>query len=106
MNVVSLMRFLGEIEGLKCYWAEPGKFAEPGFYFWDGHENIRVPLVGVSKMLRAITFYAKHEHWMTLTDDADALHKVLVANGNTESCEGWAMAEMALEAAVVQGAKV
>jgi hypothetical protein len=44
MPVGAKMQFLGEIGGKKCYWAAPGIFVQPGFYFWDGKENVHVPI--------------------------------------------------------------
>jgi hypothetical protein len=38
------MQYLGEIEGQKCYWAEPGHFERPGFWYWDGYRNLHVPI--------------------------------------------------------------
>lgn len=38
------MQSLGEIDGRQCFWAAPGQFARPGFYYWDGTRNVRVPL--------------------------------------------------------------
>ncbi len=38
------MTFLGKVEGVNYYWAEPGKFEEPGIYYWDEHraKNVRL----------------------------------------------------------------
>lgn len=44
MPVEAAMQFLGELDGKKCYWAKPGEFVQPGFYFWDGQSNVHVPL--------------------------------------------------------------
>lgn len=44
MSAQSPMEFVGEIDGKKVYWAEPGKFAKPGIYFWDGEQNVHVPM--------------------------------------------------------------
>lgn len=44
MNTQAEMQFVGEIDGKKVYWAEPGKFSKPGIYFWDGQQNIHVPM--------------------------------------------------------------
>ncbi|WP_193188847.1 hypothetical protein [Nisaea sediminum] len=30
------MKHLGIIDGVACYWAEPGKFEKPGIHYWDG----------------------------------------------------------------------
>lgn len=49
-----------------------------------------------SAMRKALEFYARHEHWMTLGEQPGSQHKILVANGDTDSVEGWAMAEKAL----------
>ena len=38
------MQPLGSIGGKPCYFAEEGRFAKPGFYYWDGTENVHVPL--------------------------------------------------------------
>ena len=38
----ALMKLLGEVGGLKWYWAEPGSFLVPGVYYWDGKENVHV----------------------------------------------------------------
>lgn len=34
------MQFLGSCDGVNWYWAEPGKFENPGVYFWNGKENV------------------------------------------------------------------
>lgn len=39
------MKYLGKLDGKSCYWAEPGHFTMPGFYFWDGKDNVHVPLL-------------------------------------------------------------
>lgn len=44
MTTDALMQFLGEIDGKPCFWAEPGHFERPGFYYWDGTNNVHVPL--------------------------------------------------------------
>lgn len=44
MTVDAQMQFLGEIDGKRCYWAAPGRFVAPGFYYWDGQSNVHVPL--------------------------------------------------------------
>ena len=44
MNADAAMQFIGEIDGKKCYWAAPGHFVRPGFYYWDGRTNVHVPL--------------------------------------------------------------
>lgn len=44
MNVQAAMQFLGEHDGVKWYWAEPGHFINPGVYYWDGEKNVRVDL--------------------------------------------------------------
>ena len=44
MNTSAAMKHLGEIDGKNCYWAEPGRFDVPGFYFWDGERNVHLPL--------------------------------------------------------------
>lgn len=36
------MALLGETNGVKWYWAEPGEFEAPGVYYWDGKENVLV----------------------------------------------------------------
>ncbi len=47
------------------------------------------------KAEKALRFYAKHEHWMALTDRAD-FRTELVAIGDTSDANGWSMAEAAL----------
>ena len=44
MPVAAAMQFLGELDGKKCYWAAAGQFEKPGFYYWDGRENVHVPI--------------------------------------------------------------
>ena len=44
MTVEAAMKYLGELDGKKCYWAAPDTFTTPGFYYWDGESNIHVPL--------------------------------------------------------------
>lgn len=44
----------------------------------------------------ALGFYARHEHWMALTSDADALRTVLVAMQGAGEQHGWRVAEDAL----------
>lgn len=94
MNAAAPMQHLGELNGKPCYWAEPGRFTKPGFYFWDGKKNVHVPLEAV----KALEFYARHEHWMALAGDADEPQKLLIANGDTDATDGCAMAEKALSA--------
>jgi len=36
------MRELGEVAGVRWYWAEPGHFEKPGVYYWDGEQNVHV----------------------------------------------------------------
>lgn len=36
------MQFLGEHDGVRWYWAEPGQFQTPGVYYWNGRENVHV----------------------------------------------------------------
>lgn len=38
------MKLVGEMDGKRVYWAEPGSFKHPGVYYWDGQQNIHVPL--------------------------------------------------------------
>jgi hypothetical protein len=38
------MKPIGEIDGRKVYWAEPGRFTVPGVYYWDGATNVHVPI--------------------------------------------------------------
>lgn len=44
MPTEAAMQFLGEIDGRPCYWAAPGRFDVPGFYYWDGKKNVHLPL--------------------------------------------------------------
>lgn len=44
------MQFLGEIDGKNCYWAKPGVFTRPGFYFWDGKANVHVPITAAAEV--------------------------------------------------------
>lgn len=36
----AMMESLGEANGVKWYWAEPGRFERPGVYYWDGTSNV------------------------------------------------------------------
>lgn len=36
------MQLLGQIEGVRYWWAEPGRFTSPGVYYWNGSENVRL----------------------------------------------------------------
>ena len=36
----AMMKHLGDANGVKWYWAEPGKFEKPGVYYWDGKSNV------------------------------------------------------------------
>lgn len=36
----AMMKHLGEANGVKWYWAEPGKFEKPGVYYWNGTSNV------------------------------------------------------------------
>lgn len=47
------------------------------------------------KAEKALDFYARHIHWMGLTEDSD-VSTVLVAQGDVDSMNGWAVAEAAL----------
>lgn len=42
MNAGAMMQMLGQIDGLTLYWAAPGRFTEPGVYYWDGKKNVRL----------------------------------------------------------------
>lgn len=44
-----------------------------------------------NEVMKVLNFYANHNHWMSLGEDGP--QKLLVANGDTSSVEGWAMAE-------------
>ena len=35
MTTSAAMQKVGEINGRKVYWAEPGRFATPGIHYWD-----------------------------------------------------------------------
>lgn len=48
------------------------------------------------ELIKALEFYANHNHWMTLGQDADALHSILVAHGQSDGYQGWSEAEDAL----------
>lgn len=43
-EVQAAMKKIGEINGVKVYWAEPGRFTKPGVYYWDGEDNVHVPI--------------------------------------------------------------
>lgn len=43
-TVESAMQYLGTIDGKKCYWAAEGQFVTPGLYYWNGRENVHVPI--------------------------------------------------------------
>ena len=52
--------------------------------------------------LEALQFYARPEHWMALTDDADADRRLLVAHSHLEaSGNGWSVAMSALMGAAI-----
>ena len=36
----AMMKPLGEANGVKWYWAEPGRFEKPGVYYWNGSNNV------------------------------------------------------------------
>lgn len=42
MSASAQMQFLGEDDGVRWYWAEPGLFQKPGVYYWNGSENVHV----------------------------------------------------------------
>lgn len=44
MSVSAEMKYIGTIDGKKVYWAEPGEFENPGVYYWDGENNVHVPM--------------------------------------------------------------
>lgn len=88
---MAAMQHLGELNGKPCFWAAPGRFTKPGFYFWDGKTNVHVPL----EAMAALEFYARHDHWMQVTESAEA-STLLVAGASLATADGWAMAEKAL----------
>jgi hypothetical protein len=47
------------------------------------------------KLIEALGFYARHEHWMSLSDDGP--QRVLIAMKGKSSPEGWSVAEDCLE---------
>lgn len=42
MSVQVAMKSLGEVDGVRWFWAEPGLFTVPGVYYWDGNANVHV----------------------------------------------------------------
>lgn len=48
-------------------------------------------------LLKAVQFYARHEHWMALTSDADCPLTNLIARQGDTSPDGWAVAEAAMQ---------
>jgi hypothetical protein len=51
MTAQAQMQLLGKINGTQWYWAEPGKFAVPGVYYWDGKANVHVQAATPSEVL-------------------------------------------------------
>ena len=47
-------------------------------------------------LLRAIAFYAKHEHWMAITSDSDCPCTNLIARMGNAGPDGWNVAELVL----------
>lgn len=44
MSAEKQMQLVGEVNGQKIYWAEPGQFEKPGLYRWDGVRNVQIAL--------------------------------------------------------------
>lgn len=42
MTASSPMEVIGQVDGVTWYWAAPGNFTNPGVYYWNGLENVRV----------------------------------------------------------------
>ena len=65
------MRLLGEHDGVKWFWAEPGEFVEPGVYYWDGENNVRVnmPNGGVALIAAERRRQIEIEGWTPKHDD-------------------------------------
>lgn len=50
----------------------------------------------IGELVEALEFYARREHWMTLTDEPDSARKLFVAHGPFPSEEAWSVAEAAI----------
>jgi len=44
-----------------------------------------------NEVVKVLEFYAKHEHWISIGEDGP--QTVLVAHGDVQGVDGWAMAE-------------
>ena len=52
-----------------------------------------------ARLRLSLSFYARHEHWMSRFDTADSKNDILVAHGrHMRSGHGWEEAEAALDA--------
>lgn len=75
MTTDAAMKFIGELNGKKCYWAEEGRFTTPGFYYWDGENNVHVPLPKPKVILPKRPTIAELE--AILDKDSDAVIEIL-----------------------------
>ncbi|HEV2747526.1 MAG TPA: hypothetical protein VGW34_09545 [Allosphingosinicella sp.] len=41
---MAAMTKIGTLDGVHVFWAEPGRFDVPGVYYWNGTENVHVPI--------------------------------------------------------------
>jgi hypothetical protein len=57
--------------------------------------------IEILALRRAVRFYAKHEHWMSTTENAYAPSQLLVAGGpGTMAGDGWEEAELAMRSSI------
>lgn len=54
-------------------------------------KEARISEADWAEVCKALSFYAKHEHWMSLGEDGP--RTLLVAQGDKSGVDGWTMAE-------------
>jgi len=79
-----MQHLIDDHEGTHWYVADKS-FDNPGVYFWDGKQNVHArdeiaTLVEQNRILKeALRMYARPDHWMTPTSDADSPRTIWVA---------------------------
>jgi hypothetical protein len=90
MTTQAAMQHLGEIDGWSCYWAEPGRFEVPGFYFWDGARNVHVPLLRGIHLVRnpdgkTEVAIEVGDKWVTVISEAGDIISHIVEHGGIDA---------------------
>lgn len=86
MSAESPMKFIGEANGLKYYWAEPGHFVNPGVHCWNGEQNVYcdpalIPRPGTAAPEQATTGSGDSGSVYLGSGECGNVHKPLIKGG-------------------------